>query len=314
MTGVLHPESQALLESFARDGVRPYDELSVLQARVAVGAATRLQTPRRHVEQVRDLLVDLDPGRLSMRLYHPDPARVLPVVVYLHGGGFVAGSVAAADRPCRALALTAGCAVLSVEYRLAPENPYPVPFLDCLKAIRWAVEHAADLGVDPARVVVMGDSAGGSLAASCALALRDAGDSPLIGQVLVYPTLRPARGNPSLSMQTNGDGYSMTRGALEWFWDHYLGRPEDAEDPLAAPLLATDFAGLPPTTVIVAEFDPLRDEGLEYARRVRDAGVLTTVQLIPGALHGLWWMDKVLSQAGELTEYLAADLRHRFAL
>ncbi len=312
MSGVLDAESRELLEVFARDGVRPYDQMSVLQARAVVAGATRLQGPREHVEQVSDVLIDLGPGRMSARLYHPDPAGVLPLVVYLHGGGFVAGSVAVADRPCRALAIAAGCAVLSVEYRLAPENPFPVPIFDCLTAIRWVVDHASQHGLDASRVVVMGDSAGGALAASCALALRDAGDSPLIGQVLLYPTLRPTRGNPSASLQTNGEGYSMTRGSLEWFWEHYLAGSADGVNPLAAPLLARDFDGLPPTTVIVAEFDPLRDEGLDYARRLQDAGVPTRVHLIPGGLHGLWWMDKVLGQARELTGYLAADLRLRF--
>jgi len=308
----LHSEARALVDQFERDGVCPYDQLSVLQARTAVAAATRLQGGRVALARVCDLLVD---DALPVRLYHADPQAVVPLVVYLHGGGFVAGSVATADRPCRALAAASGCAVLSVEYRLAPENPFPVPVHDCLAAIRWATAHATDLGADPTRIVLMGDSAGGALAAACAAALRDAGDRPVVaGQILVYPTLRPTRGNPSPSLRSNGEGYLMTRGSLEWFWDHYLRGRQDTRDPLAAPLLAEDFGGLPPTTVVVAEFDPLRDEGLSYVDYLRAAGVPVTTQLVPGALHGFWWMDGVLAQARDLTEYLAHDLRDRFGL
>lgn len=308
----LHPDSRALLDRFAREGVLPYDRLSVLQARVAVAAATRLQGERTPLAKVRDVLIDVDGGAVPARLYHPDPAAALPLLVYLHGGGFVAGGVGVADRPCRALAAAAHCAVLSVEYRLAPENPFPVPVRDCLAAVRWAAANAGAIGADPARVVLVGDSAGGTLAAACALALRDAGDSLLAGQILLYPTLLPARVNPSPSLRTHGEGYLMTRGSLEWFWDHYLRGRAGTTDPLAAPLLAPDVRGLPPTTVVVAEFDPLRDEGVEYARRLRAAGVPTVTHLVPGALHGFWWLDAALRQAGELTEYLAADLRARF--
>ncbi|GAA3522890.1 alpha/beta hydrolase [Amycolatopsis ultiminotia] len=305
----LHPEARALLDQFERDGIRPYDQLSVLQARAAVAAATRLQGVRTPLALVRDLLID---DALPARLYHSRPETIAPLVVYLHGGGFVTGSVAAADRPCRALAAASGCAVLSVEYRLAPENPFPVPVHDCLAAIRWASAHSRELGADPARMVLMGDSAGGALAAACTAAVRDSGDSPLAGQILVYPTLRPTRGNPAPSLQSNGEGYLMTRGSLEWFWGHYLRGCQDTTDPLAAPLLADDLSRLPATTVVVAEFDPLRDEGLAYADRLRAAGVPTTTHLVPGALHGFWWMDGVLAQARDLTEYLAHDLHTRF--
>lgn len=314
-TRQLHPEARALLDQLARDGVAPYDQLSVLQARSVVANATKMQGDRAPLDEVRDLLVDGVDGSLPARLYHPDPSTDLPLVVYLHGGGFVTGSVAAADRPCRALAAAAHCAVLSVEYRLAPENPYPAPMRDCLAAVRWAAKHAAEIPASSAGLVLIGDSAGGTLAAACSTALRDAADSPVIGQILIYPTLRPTRGSPSPSLRSNGDGYMMTRGSLEWFWDHYLaGRQEDTTDPLAAPLLAEDLSGLPPTTVVAAEFDPLRDEGLEYTRLLDEAGVPTTTHLVPGAMHGFWWMDRILAQARDLTEYLAQSLRSHFQI
>ena len=307
--GRLHPEARALLAAFEEQGVPPFDRMSVLQARASVAASTRVQGARPEVAEVRDLLVPADGRRLPVRVYHPAPGETRPLLVYLHGGGFVTGSVAVADRPCRALALAAGCVVVSVEYRLAPETPFPGPLEDAVAAVRWAAAHAAELGADAGRLVVAGDSAGGALATSVGRVLRDDGGPAVARQVLLYPTLAPVRGRSTPSLERNGEGYSLTRGALEWFWDHHLSRPEDAEDPLAVPLRAPDLAGLPPATVVVAEFDPLLDEGVEYAGRLAAAGVEVTLHRVPGMFHGFWWMGGALSQAGELTAWLGAHLR-----
>jgi acetyl esterase len=309
--GELHPEARALLDAFDAQGVQPFDRMSVLQARVSVAASTRVQGPRPEVADVRDLLVPAGAGRLPVRVYRPVPGEVRPVLVYLHGGGFVTGSVAVADRACRALALAAGCVVVSVEYRLAPESPFPGPLDDAVAAVRWVAARAGELGVDAGRLVVAGDSAGGALAAAAVRVLRDEGGPAVARQLLVYPTLAPVRGRTTPSLEENGEGYSLTRGALEWFWDHHLARPEDATDPLAAPLLAAeaDLAGLPPATVVVAEFDPLRDDGIAYAERLAAAGVDVTLHRVPGAIHGFWWMAGALSQAGELTAWLGGHLR-----
>ncbi|MCW2677897.1 MAG: hypothetical protein JWR70_2937 [Modestobacter sp.] len=309
--GRLHPEARALLAAFEERGVPPFDRMSVLQARASVAASTRVQGARPEVAEVRDLLVPADGRRLPVRVYHPAQGETRPLLVYLHGGGFVTGSVAVADRPCRALALAAGCVVVSVEYRLAPETPFPGPLEDAVAAVRWAAAHAAELGADAGRLVVAGDSAGGALATSVGRVLRDDGGPAVARQVLLYPTLAPVRGRSTPSLERNGEGYSLTRGALEWFWDHHLARPEDATDPLAAPLLAAeaDLAGLPPATVVVAEFDPLRDDGIAYAERLAAAGVDVTLHRVPGAIHGFWWMAGALSQAGELTAWLGGHLR-----
>jgi acetyl esterase len=312
----LHPEARDLLAQFERDGVRPYDQLSVLEARALVAGSTRLQGPRPAVGSVRDVLAPGDPvagsaWRIPVRIYHPTPERALPLAVYLHGGGFVTGSVAVADRPCRTLAAASGCVVASVEYRLAPESPYPGPVSDCLAAVRWLAAQSAALGGDGGRVTLVGDSAGGALVASCVRALRDAGEPIVDHQVLVYPTLAPPRGRESDSLRNNGEGYGLTRGSLDWFWDHYLATPEDRSDPGAVPLVSGDLARLPRATVVVAQFDPLRDEGLDYAARLTDAGVTVDLRVIAGAIHGFWWMAGVLSQGAELTDLLASALRPR---
>jgi acetyl esterase len=307
--GRLHPEARALLDAFEAQGVPPFDRMSVLQARASVAASTRVQGPRPEVADVRDLLVPAGRGRLPVRVYRPAPGEVRPLLVYLHGGGFVTGSVAVADRACRALALAAACVVVSVEYRLAPETPFPGPLEDAVAAVRWAAAHAGEFGGDAARLVVAGDSAGGALAASAVRVLRDGGAPVVARQLLLYPTLAPVRGRSTPSLERNGTGYSLTRGGLEWFWDHHLSRPEDGADPLAAPLLARDLGGLPPATVVVAEFDPLLDDGVEYAGRLAGAGVDVTLHRVAGAIHGFWWMAGALSQAGELTAWLGAHLR-----
>jgi acetyl esterase len=274
-----------------------------------VAGSTRLQGERAEIARVEDLLIEHGTVRVPGRLYDPAPGADTPVVCYFHGGGFVTGSVAVADRACRALAAASGWSVLSVEYRLAPENPYPAPLEDCVAAVRWVHTYAADLGVDATRTVVFGDSAGGALATAATMVLRGTEYAPA-GQVLLYPTLGPVLQRRSPSIDAYGQLPSLTRGSIDWFWSHYLRAGQD-RDPLAVPWRQTDLAGLPPATVVVAGCDLLRDEGLEYARRLDAAGVPTTTHVIAGAIHGFWWMDGVLSQAAELTALLAAELTRR---
>ncbi|TQN40992.1 acetyl esterase [Blastococcus colisei] len=307
--GELNPDSRALIDAFVAQGVQPYDRLSVLEARAMVAGSTRLQGPRIELPSVRDLLLPARAGRLPVRVYHPAPGQSLPLVVYFHGGGFVTGSVAVADRPCRLLARAGRCVVASVEYRLAPECPFPGPLDDALDSTRWLAAHADELGADAERLVIAGDSAGGNLAAATVQRIVAVGGPTIAHQMLLYPTLAPSRDSASESLVENGEGYLLTRGSLDWFWDHYLPDPAATRDPRAAPLLAENLAGLPGTTIVVPEFDPLRDEGLAYADRLRAALVDVEVDRVPGALHGFWWMAGALSQAGELTERLGARLR-----
>jgi len=308
LTMTMHPATTVLLAQMAADSVRPHDQLSVLQSRAAVAAAVQLQGTRTPVALVHDVLADGADGRLPVRVYHPAPGEIRPLVIYLHGGGFVAGGIAPADRPCRALAAASGWAVASVEYRLAPENPHPAPARDCLAATQWLVEHASDIGADGARFVLMGDSAGGALAASTAIALRDGSGPKALAQLLIYPTLANTRTAQFESLTTNATGYMMTTQSLRWFWDHLLSGPNANAQPPAIPMEVEDLSDLPPAMVVVAEFDPLRDEGLAYAQRLIEAGVPAQTHLVEGTIHGFWWLDAALPEAAELTSYLSEVL------
>lgn len=301
---VPHPDVVAVLERFAAADVPTYDTLTVAQARAQLEAVTKLQARPEPVESVEDLLLEGPAGNVPVRVYRPSAGEPLPVVVYLHGGGWVLGSIRAADSPCRTLANLARCVVVSVDYRRAPETKFPGPLEDCVAVIRWVAGHAAELGGSD-RLVLFGDSAGGNLAAAASTVLRDDGDVTVSAQVLLYPTLAPASTTDFPSYRRFADGPLMTRRELDWFWDHYLRDPRDASDPLAAPLHALDMQGLPDTTVVVAQLDPLHDEGVAYAQRLEAAGVPMRLIEVAGAAHGFWWMDRVMSQARELTAQLA---------
>ena len=304
-----HPDVARVTASFAAANVPPYHVLSVRQARGVLENVTRLQAPETPVARVRDLLVPGAAGQLPARAYHPDPARRLPLVVYLHGGGWTLGGLREAERPCRRFAVAADCVVVAIDYRRAPETKFPGPLDDCGQAVRWLAAHPDAVGADGAHVVLMGDSAGGNLAAATTLVLRDEGGPRIAAQILLYPCLAPARTSTFASYTQYADGPLMTRADMEWFWAHYLRSEADEQDPRAAPLGAPDLAALPPALVVVAELDPLRDEGLAYAERLRAAGVPTESTIYRGAAHGFWWMDGEMRQAGELTEQLGRYIR-----
>lgn len=303
-----HPDVVRIVELFAQQGVRRYDELGVLQSRALLEGVTRLQRESVAVARVFEVLAPAPAGLLPIRVYDPDPPRALPLLIYLHGGGWTLGSVRVADRPCRRLAVAADCVVASIEYRLAPETRFPGPLEDCLAATRWLAANAEALG-GGGGLLLMGDSAGGNLAAAAALILRDEPAVAVDRQILLYPCLHPARNAPFASYREHADGPLMTRAELEWFWANYLRGEQDERDPRAAPLLGEDLAGLPGAEIFVAELDPLRDEGLAYAERLRAAGVTAECVEFPGAAHGFWWMDGAMTQAEELTEHLGRRLR-----
>jgi acetyl esterase len=263
------------------------------------------------VARVEDRRLPGPAGEIPVRLYQPEPDRTRGLLVYFHGGGFVACGLDTHDGTCRLLARDAGCAVLSVDYRLAPEARFPAAPEDCYAATRWAVANARSLGADPSCVAVGGDSAGGNLAAVVAQQVRDRGGPRLAHQLLVYPVTEIGADTPS--RKENARGYFLTDEMMHWFERQYLARPDDRLDPLASPQLARDLAGLAPATVITAEFDPLRDEGEAYAERLRRAGVPVELRRYDGLFHGFFSMAEVLDPARQALEFASARLRDAFA-
>lgn len=231
----------------------------------------------------------LDGAEMLVRIYRPRGEGPWPVLVYFHGGGFVVGDLDGHDGSCRALTNAVPCVVVSVDYRLAPEHPFPSAPEDASAATRWVAEHAASFGGDPTRIAVGGQSAGGNLAAVVPLMARDRGGPPLVFQLLVYPMADHSFETPSY--RENAEGYWLTRERMQWYWGHYLARPEDGAHPYASPLRATDLRGLPPALVLTAEYDPLRDEGEAYAARLREAGVPVAHTRYEGQIHGFFaWL------------------------
>ena len=224
-------------------------------------------------------------GPIPVRVYTPEnPSGAC--LVWFHGGGWVIGSVDGSDFGCRAFANASGATVVSVEYRLAPEHKYPAAADDCFAATSWVADNAASFGIDPAKIAVGGDSAGGNLAAVVAQMAKAAG-GPAIGfQLLIYPVTDHDYATPSYT--DNASGYLLTKDSMVWFWNHYLNSPEDGKQSKASPARAADLSGLPPALVVTAEYDPLRDEGEAYGARLREAGVHTEMTRYPGQIHGFY--------------------------
>lgn len=305
----LDPQAQAFLDRLRRSRMPGLEKLPVPLARAAFAAMIPMAGPVAAVARVENRPI---PGNLSVRVYGPTEGRnPRPALLYFHGGGWVVGGVDTVDNPCRQLANASGCTVVSVGYRLAPEHKFPIGLEDCYLATRHVVEHARDFGVDPARVAVGGDSAGGNLAAAVALLARDRGGPKLAFQLLVYPATDAALDTPS--HREFAVGFALTRAEIQWFLTHYLVRPEDRALPLVSPLKAPTLAGLPPACVITAEFDPLRDEGEAYASRLREASVPAVTRRFPGMIHGFFQLAGVMDQGKAAIEYAASVLKAALA-
>ncbi len=263
------------------------------------------------VARVEDRHIPGPAGEMLVRIYWPEGGGPAPLVVFYHGGGFVLCSLDSHDELARALCREAGAVVVSVDYRLAPEAPYPAAADDCYAALVWAVGHATELGADPGRVAVAGDSAGGNLAAVTALRARDLGGPALRHQCLIYPVTDCRFDTPSY--RDNAEGYFLTAEAMRWFWSHYMQDMGRAAEPYASPLRAPSLAGLPPALVITAEYDPLRDEGEHYAQALSAAGVPTTLKRYDGMIHGFVSMAVIFEDGREAQSLAARHLREAFA-
>jgi acetyl esterase len=300
------PAIAALLAQAERVNPRPLEALSVVEARVRGGSVTVAPAlPPEPIADVRDLVIDTLPP-IAARLYRPR-SGTLPLLVYFHGGGWVVGSVTISDPFCRALANASGCAVMSVAYRLAPEDRYPAAADDAYAATRWSADRASDLGIDASRIAVGGSSAGGNLAAVVALMARERGRPALAFQLLHVPVTDHDFETPSY--RANATGFGLTRSGMRWFWDHYAPDPTARREPYASPLRAKDLSGLPPAHIVTAECDPLRDEGKAYATRLREAGVPTTYVEYPGMVHGFTGMAVVIPMGRSAIDDMGAALR-----
>jgi acetyl esterase len=308
---MLDPQARALLRLIEEKGVPPTHTLSPQQARAAYRdrrAFTQPDAPE--VGAVRDLEARGPAGTIPLRSYRPLGARadaVLPVLVYYHGGGWVIGDLDTHDTLCRQLANQSGCAVIAVDYRLAPEHPFPAAVDDAIAAAYWVRKEAANLKVDPQRIAVGGDSAGGNLAAVVALAARDAGDLPIAFQLLIYPATDQRRNTPS--HEANAQGYLLTRDSITYYHGHYLGGDQRDTDWRASPLLHAHHENLPPAFVLTAGYDPLRDEGLSYAQKLSEAGNRAALVCFERQIHGFVPMGRVLGEANVAVQLCAAQLK-----
>jgi len=308
----LDPQLQAMRDQRERDGVPPLYTMSLADARAADLASIRESGGEPEpVHEVANLTIPGPGGELPLRVYRPASARPLPALLYFFGGGWVLGTIDTADGVSRSLANSSGALVAVVGYRLAPEHPFPAAVEDCYAAVRWAAGHAEEIGADPARLVVGGDSAGGNLAAAVALRAR-AGGPALAGQLLVYPNTDQLADDRS--MRAADDPFLFNRRSVAWYRRHYLANPDDAADPLASPLRAESLAGLPPALVITAEYDPLRDQGEAYAHRLADAGVQVELSRYPGMAHGFFTMAGTVDASRAAIQQASSFVRTRAGL
>ncbi|SRR5579883_2256380 len=308
----LDQQTKALIDAMQSAGmVLEFEKMTAPQARQAMdqmAAVTR--GPGEPVAKVEDRSIPGPDGSVPVRIYTPEGSAPFPVMVFFHGGGWVIGNIESHDALCRKLTNAIGCVTVSVDYRLAPESKFPAAAEDCYAATLWVSENAAALGCDPKRLAVCGDSAGGNLAAAVPLMARDRGKPPIAFQALLYPctdgTLETG------SMKELAEGYFLTRGAMVWFWNHYLRDDQDRTHPYAAPIHAPELKGLPPALIITAEFDPLRDEGEAYAARLSKAGVPVTCTRYDGTIHGFVSMADNLDKGKDAIKQVVSTLKAAF--
>ena len=263
------------------------------------------------IEKIIDRTIPGPETDIPVRIYIPSEGEGFPVVLFFHGGGWVQGSIDTHDNIARYLSVSSGSVVVSVEYRLAPENPFPAGLEDSYSALLWAAENANSFGGDPAKIAVTGDSAGGNLAAVISILARDRNGPKISHQGLLYPATNLSRLDTDSHINF-AEGFLLTRKKIEWFRELYIPDKTGWTNPLASPLLAEDHRNLPPATIITAEMDPLRDEGKQYADKLESAGVPIRYHCYKGMVHGFISADKMLRQANKALDELAADLQASF--
>lgn len=310
----LHPQAQAVLD-LLNAAPTPLKDLPPAEARAAYD---RFIVPRNFepapIGKVEDRMIPGGEGQQRARIYWPEGDQTsLPVFLFIHGGGFVIGSIESRDPQCRLICRDANCIVVSLDYRLAPEHPFPAAPEDCWAGLQWLASHAAGLGGDPDRIAVGGESAGGNLAAGLTLRARDAGAPKLCAQVLVYPVTDMFFEQNLPSYELLDEDYFLTREQMDWYYACYAPGISQTDDMLLSPCKAEDLSELPPAQIITAEFDPLRDDGKQYGERLAAAGVPVEYACMPGMIHGYWHYGKLIDAASEALTLNIDALKRAFA-
>ena len=308
----LDPQVIKILKEAKALGLPAYQDLSPTEARKQMLDLSPPLQPDLSVQKVVDHQIPGPAGDIPIRLYYPAGDGPFPVLVYFHGGGWVIGDLDTHHGFCHALAKTSGCLVVAVDYRLAPEHRYPAAVEDAYAATRWVAENSGLIQADPDRFAVCGDSAGGHLAAVVSMIARDRKGPRIDLQILIYPITDCSFDTPSY--EENKEGYMLTRDMMKWFWNHFINDEREADDFYASPLRATNLGDLPRALILTAEYDPLRDEGETYGKKLQEAGVNVTLTRYPGMIHGFIRMTAVLNKANDALDQVAGKVRDVFKL
>jgi acetyl esterase len=305
----LDPQAQALLDQMKAMGFTYTPELTVTSAREMLQAMLAVRPAGEPVAHIEDRLIPGPAGEIPIRIYTPEGRGPFPVLVFLHTGGWMVGNLDSQDPLCRRITNRTGCIVVSVDYRLAPENPFPAAVEDSFEATQWAASHAAEFGGDPYRLAIVGDSAGANMAAVVALLARDRGGAKLAFQLLMFPATDFRLNTPT--MEELGEGYNVTKDQMIWIRNNYLPNSAHWTNPLASPLLAPDLSGLPPALIIFAEYDPLRDDAEAFAASLKEAGVPVKSSRYDGMIHD--FIDLFEEPGERALAEIASALRAAFA-
>jgi acetyl esterase len=307
----LDSQTKAYLDQMAALNAPPLTAFQPQVFRELIAAQYANAPAGEPVAKVENRTIPGPVGEIPLRIYTPEGNGPFPVLVFFHGGGWVICTLDTHDGQCRSLTNGAGCVVVSVDYRLAPEHKFPAAPEDCYAATCWVAEHAAELNGDASRLAIGGDSAGGNLTAVVAQMARDHDGPRLVFQLLIYPATDFT--SQTSSKTENADGYFLTLDDMHWFENHYLNSKADRLNPLASPLLASNLSNLPPALILTAEYDPLRDEGELYGQRLQEAGVSVTVRRYAGLIHGFFGNAAIVDEAARAVAETSQTLREVFA-
>jgi acetyl esterase len=308
----LHPQAQAVLDGFASMGMPPFETLSLEEGRQVIESIRSFMVPVEEVASTEDFAIPGPMGDIGLRLYRPEGEGLLPAVFYFHGGGFSTGSLDLVDPICRLLANRSGCMVISIDYSLAPEHPYPAAVTDAYFAISWVGAYGENFGVDPGRLAVAGDSAGATIATAACMLIRDksVGEPEIKIQYLLCPVADLVKFDTP-SYQEFGEGHLLTTAMMRKWKDQYLRGCEEGQEyePYCSPVRQQKLGNLPPAIIITAEYDVLRDEGEAYGQLLLLNGVMAEVRRVEGMIHSFFWFGGAIDRGREILEEVGSDLR-----